>query len=105
MDLLLPASFVGFATGLAGARLRLGWTTTHVLLIGIVLAMLQPVLARWVPPAELWWLPADHKWPQLSTMIYFWFFGTLYCAVFAYLGRLYGQRWWGLGDNTEAAGG
>ena len=30
---------------------------------------------------------------------------AVWCAVFAYLGRLYGQRWWGLGDNTEAAGG
>jgi hypothetical protein len=104
IDLLLPASFMGFATGLAGARLRLGWTAAHVLVIAVVIAMLQPALARWVPPAELWWMPAHGKWPPLSRMIYFVFFSALYCAVFAYLGRLYGQRWWGMGDNPQPCG-
>jgi hypothetical protein len=102
-DWLLPACLMGFVTGLAGSRLTPRWTVVHVLLIAVGLTLLQPMFARWVPADELWWMPADWKWP-LATTFKEWFFICLYCAVFAYLGRLYGQRWWGLGDNPEPCG-
>ena len=104
IDLVLPAVIVGFATGLAGARLRPRWTVVHVLIMTAGIAVLQPVFVRWMPAEELWWLPAERKWP-LGAMLNLGWRIVLLCGVFAFLGRLYGQRWWGLGDNVEPAGG
>jgi hypothetical protein len=100
IDLVLPAMLIGFVTGLAGALLRPRWTCVHTLIMGTGLTVLQPILAQWVPPNELWWLPAGKKWPLWEMLGLEWR-GLLLCGVFAYLGRLFGQRWWGLGDNME----
>ena len=104
IDMALPAIVLGFVTGVAGARLTPRWTAIHVVLMSVGIMALQPVLVRWMPADELWWMPADRKWPPLTTLR-LGFFVAVWCAVFAYLGRLYGQRWWGLGDNSQAAGG
>jgi hypothetical protein len=103
IDLVLPALIIGGVTGLAGARIGPRWTVVHVLLMSVGLTVLQPVFARWVPAAELWWMPAHTKWP-VGTMVSLGWFIVLLCAVAAFAGRLYGQRWWGLGDNVEPAG-